>query len=753
MSSKAESGNYKVPRREILDPADMAKWQRSSAYIEIVSFIEQLSKSVEGRRMTDGHHVSQNVRAVCTVLDCAELWIAEFPPDTGEASRFGNRSFRKWGSELENQASRLVRDMLGEGFRQGAEVELVPYLTAAFGNTTRIDYGSGHELSFVMWLLCLCKIGFLAPSDSEAIVLTVFARYLLTCQQLQRAYKLEPAGSHGVWGLDDYQFLPFYFGSAQFIGTQTTPAVSLDTKIIDEQGGDYLYLQGIKFIMVMKRGPFFEHSRQLYDISGVPRWEKVNQGLGKMYRAEVLGKFPVVQHLVFGGQCGNQIGVEFWENILQEHCIDEEGTYFGNDPVLIERANVYFSEARGARYVPRVVSIDLEPGVLDNIRNGSLGRVFRPESMIHANSGAGNNWAKGFYTEGAELLDNVLDVMRREIEACELLSGFQVCHSIGGGTGSGMGSLMLQKIREEYPDRMLSTFTVMPSADVSDTVVEPYNSVLTLHHLLENSDMTFCLDNEALSKICIDVLKIKSPVHADLNKLVAKVMSGVTTSLRFPGQLNADLRKLAVNMVPFPRLHFLMSGLAPLTSAATASYRQISVPDMCQQLYGAQNMLVNCDPRHGRYLTCAVMFRGKVSVKECEDTVLGYADKHTSSFVEWIPNATQIAVCDVPPVGLDIAATFLGNNTAIQEVFERIVSQFSRIFRRKAFMHWFTDEGMDEMEFSEAESNIHDLVSEYRQYQEAAVDDGMMYDDDAEGVYDQQTNYDDQGAADIVNHE
>ncbi|KAJ2376966.1 hypothetical protein IW150_001661 [Coemansia sp. RSA 2607] len=453
------------------------------------------------------------------------------------------------------------------------------------------------------------------------------------------------------------------------------------------------------------------------------------------------------------GQCGNQIGVEFWENILQEHGINKDGMYVGNDPMLIERANVYFNEARGARYVPRVVSIDLEPGVLDTIRGGPLGALFRPEGMLCANSGAGNNWAKGFYTEGAELLDRVLDVMRHEVEACDLLSGFQVCHSIGGGTGSGMGSLMMQKIREEYPDRMLSTFTVMPSAAVSDTVVEPYNSVLTLHHLLENSDMTFCLDNEALSNICMDVLKIKSPVHTDLNKLVAKVMSGVTTSLRFPGQLNADLRKLAVNMVPFPRLHFLMSGLAPLTSAAAANYRQVSVPDMCQQLYGAQNMLVNCDPRHGRYMTCAVMFRGKVSVKECEDTVLGYADKHTSSFVEWIPNSTQIAVCDVPPVGMDIGATFLGNNTAIQEVFERIVSQFSQIFRRKAFMHWFTDEGMDEMEFSEAESNIHDLVNEYRQYQEAAVDDGMMYEDDAEGVYDHQDDYDDQGAAAIMNHE
>ncbi|KAJ1796242.1 Tubulin beta-3 chain [Coemansia sp. RSA 2399] len=435
------------------------------------------------------------------------------------------------------------------------------------------------------------------------------------------------------------------------------------------------------------------------------------------------------------GQCGNQVGAAFWENIIQEHGIDAEGKYVGTNDAQIVRANVYFSEAQNRRYVPRVVGVDLEPGVLTSIRESKFGHLFRPESMVNAGSGAGNNWAKGFYTEGAELLDSTLDIVRREAEGCDLLSGFQVCHSIAGGTGSGMGSLLLQKIREEYPDRMLSTFTVMPSAMSSDTVVEPYNSVLTIHHLIENSDMTFCLDNEALTDICSNTLKIKSPVHADLNNLVAKVMSGVTTSLRFPGQLNADLRKLAVNMVPFPRLHFLMSGIAPLTGVQARSYRNVTVPDLCQQMYDTQNMMVNADPRHGRYLTCAAMFRGKVSLKECEDTILGYTEKNSSYFIEWIPNSTQIAVCDVPRFDLDISSTFLGNNTAIQELFARISEQFSKLFRRKAFIHWFTDEGMDEMEFTEAESNIIDLINEYKQYQDAAVDEDLtIYEDD--GAYD-----------------
>ncbi len=97
-------------------------------------------------------------------------------------------------------------------------------------------------------------------------------------------------------------------------------------------------------------------------------------------------------------------------------------------------------------------------------------------------SGAGNNWAKGHYTEGAELVDSVLDVVRKEAESCDCLQGFQLTHSLGGGTGSGMGTLLISKIREEYPDRIMNTFSVVPSPKVSDTVVEPYTRTLSVHH-------------------------------------------------------------------------------------------------------------------------------------------------------------------------------------------------------------------------------------------------------------------------------
>merc|ERR1711943_15028 len=319
---------------------------------------------------------------------------------------------------------------------------------------------------------------------------------------------------------------------------------------------------------------------------------------------------------------------------------------------------------------------------MDSVRAGPFGQLFRPDNFVFGQTGAGNNWAKGHYTEGAELIDSVLDVVRKEAESCDCLQGFQLCHSLGGGTGAGMGTLLISKIREEYPDRVMLTFSVVPSPKVSDTVVEPYNATLSVHQLVENADECMCLDNEALYDICFRTLKLTTPTYGDLNHLCSACMSGVTCCLRFPGQLNSDLRKLGVNLIPFPRLHFFFTGFTPLTSRGSQQYRALTVPELTQQMFDANNMMCS--------------------------------------------------VCDIPPKGLKMAVAFAGNSTAIQEMFKRVAEYFTAMFRRKAFLHWYTGEGMDEMEFTEAESNMNDLVSEYQQYQDATAEEGEDEEEDDE---------------------
>jgi len=255
----------------------------------------------------------------------------------------------------------------------------------------------------------------------------------------------------------------------------------------------------------------------------------------------------------------------------------------------------------------------------------------------------------------------------------------------------------------------------------------------------------FCIDNEALFNICNKTLGIPSPAYRDLNGLVSKVMSGVTSSLRFPGQLNSDLRKLAVNLIPFPRLHFFLVGYSPLSSTGSSEFDNITVQELTTQMFDYGNMMAACDPRRGKYLTASALFRGRVSTQEVDDQMLKMRDKHSPFFVEWIPNNIKSSVCDVPALGIDMSATFIANSTSIKSMFSRVSQQFSVMFRKKAFVHWYTDEGMEEIEFTEAELNIHDLIAEYQQYETVGIyeTEGGTGGDDADAGGDDYDEYDD----------
>lgn len=246
--------------------------------------------------------------------------------------------------------------------------------------------------------------------------------------------------------------------------------------------------------------------------------------------------------------------------------------------------------------------------------------------------------------------------------------------------------------------------------------------MLSLRHLLEYSDATYCIDNEALFNICYNILRESRPLYSDLNHLISISMSGITTCFRFPSELNSDLRKLAVNMVPFPRLHFFIPGFTPLTARAI-DFRRTNLPikELAKGIFDPNNMLVACDPRSGRYLTVAVIFRGMLSVKEVEEEMGNMQEKNKMFFVEWLTNNLKISICDVPSRGLSESATIVGNSTSIQEVFKRVSEQFMTMFRRKAFIHWYTGEGMEEDEFAAAEEAAAELIAEYEQHQDAYV--------------------------------
>ena len=430
---------------------------------------------------------------------------------------------------------------------------------------------------------------------------------------------------------------------------------------------------------------------------------------------------------VLAGQCGNQIGAKFWELIADEHGIDPTGTYCGDSDLQLERIEVYFNEDTSGRFVPRAILMDLEPEAMSSVRATHFGRLFRPDNFVFGKAGAGSNWAKGYYTEGAELIDSVLDVVRKEVEECDSLQGFQITHSLGGGTGGGMGSLLINKICEEYPNRVIQTSSVVPSPKAGYGTPEYYNTTLSIHQLIENADQVQIMDNEALYNILFKTLRLTTPTYEDLNRLVSVTMSNVTCCIRFPGRFNTDLRKLAINLIPFPRLHFFMIGYAPLASRGAQQYQLPTLPELIQQMFDGKNMMCDSDPRHGRYLGCSAIFRGRISSKEVDEQMLNFQDKNSSYFVEWIPDNIKSVICDIPLKGWRTMS--IGNSTAIQKMFKRLADAFTAGFRRKAFLHWYTQEGMDEMEFIEAASNMNDLISEYQQYQDATAEEESEMED------------------------
>ncbi|CAG9838183.1 unnamed protein product [Diabrotica balteata] len=295
-----ENHVYITPTKQVKNMGDMQHWEKSEAYHEYLGFICALNEAIKCKSNSAGSaDASEEINKICSLLNSLDTWIDEIPP-IQQPQRFGNQAFKQWYAKVKDGAAELFHSIFPENLHKSIpEVSL--YLIEGFGNATRIDYGTGHELSFLMFLCALFKIGYLNTRDGPAVACKVFVRYLEIVRKLQTTYNMEPAGSHGVWSLDDYQFVPFIWGSSQFIGNgHFEPTCFLKDNIVRKHSSEYMFLSCIEYINRVKTGPFAEHSNQLWSISGVSTWTKINAGLIKMYKAEVLAKFPLVQHIYFG---------------------------------------------------------------------------------------------------------------------------------------------------------------------------------------------------------------------------------------------------------------------------------------------------------------------------------------------------------------------------------------------------------------------------------------------------------------------
>ncbi|PLN75999.1 tubulin alpha chain [Aspergillus taichungensis] len=441
------------------------------------------------------------------------------------------------------------------------------------------------------------------------------------------------------------------------------------------------------------------------------------------------------------GQAGAQLGNSAWELYLLEHGLKADGHLKpeGEDINAGGSFETFFSETSSGKYVPRSIFVDLDPSPIDEIRTGQYRQLFHPELLISGKEDAANNYARGHYTIGKELVDNVVDRIRRVADNCASLQGFLVFHSFGGGTGSGFGALLLERLSTEYGKKAKLEFAIYPSPRVSTAVVEPYNAVLSTHSTIENSDCTFLVDNEAVYDICRRNLDIPRPGYEHLNRLIAQVVSSITSSLRFDGALNVDLAEFQTNLVPFPRIHYPLISYAPVVSSNRSSHESFKVQDLTFQCFEPNNQMVVCDPRNGKYMAVALLYRGDVVPRDCTQAVAALKTKASFNLVDWCPTGFKLGINYQKPVRVpdtelapvERSVSMLSNTTSIAEAWGRLDHKFDLMYSKRAFVHWYVGEGMEEGEFSEAREDLAALEKDY----EEVAGDTLDPEADMEGEY------------------
>ncbi|KAB7507849.1 Tubulin alpha-3 chain [Armadillidium nasatum] len=310
-----------------------------------------------------------------------------------------------------------------------------------------------------------------------------------------------------------------------------------------------------------------------------------------------------------------------------------------------------------------------ESSKINEVRTGTYRQLFSPSNLITGKEDAANNYARGHYTVGKEQKNVVVEAIRKQQEMCSGLQGFLIFHSFGGGTGSGFGSLLLEELSVEYPKKSKLCFSIYPAPQVSTAVVEPYNSILFTHTTLEHADVTFMVDNEAIYDLCRKELNITRPTYTNLNRMIGQAT------------------------------------YAPVVSADRAQHDNFDVSSITAKCFEPTHQMVKCDPSKGKYMACCLLYRGDVVPKDVNHAIGLIRQKKSIAFVDWCPTGFKVGINYQPPTvvpggdlaKIDRAVCCLSNTTAISEAWQRLDHKFDLMYAKRAFVHWYVGEGMEEV--------------------------------------------------------
>lgn len=430
------------------------------------------------------------------------------------------------------------------------------------------------------------------------------------------------------------------------------------------------------------------------------------------------------------GQCGNQISANFWEKLCQEHGIQGDGSLTDSAQTVVDRKDVFFYQSDDTRYVPRAVLLDLEPRVLNSVEASPFGGMYNPENIFHpsSGSGAGNNWASG-YEQGSGHMERILDILEREVENSDSLDAFMLMHSVAGGTGSGMGSVLLEHMRDRFPKTILQTVSVFPTIgeSKSDTVVQPYNSILALQRLIQQADSVLVFDNNALNRIASETLMNKHAVDMhQVNSLVSSSLLTATATIRFPGYLYNSWHSILTSVINDPAFHFLTASYTPVLSPyemeSSRFARKTTVTEIMRRLVQLKYVMLGISTnrfKNARYLSLLRVIQGDLDVTDYRKKLQGIYDTEHLNFVPSSINSAQVVIAKRSPFihhRTKLNGLALANSTAVADCFIRTISQFDPIYSRGAFLSEFRRYEMfqdDTSLLADAAEVTRDLIAQY----------------------------------------
>ena len=426
------------------------------------------------------------------------------------------------------------------------------------------------------------------------------------------------------------------------------------------------------------------------------------------------------------GGGGIRVGNKIWELFNQEHELGPDGIPPINNNQKIDEYGYmtsFYSETGAGKFYPRCIMADTERSVLDEIRTGPYRQLYHPQQLISEGvKEESNNYGIGS-TSNNNLLTKTITEIRRLGENCTGLDGFILIGAMGGGTSYGFGSQLLQKLSEEYPKKSKINLGIYSGESLYTPITEGYNCLLSTYFQQEHLDATIIVDNGAMRDICRRSLYIERPQYTNINHLLAQTISSLTSNMRFKSsELNDHLSEIQCNLVPYPKIHYILSSYAPIITTEQALHEQLSVAEINNSVFERCNILTECNPRKGKYMSCCLMFRGDVEPKDVGAAIATIMTNRNIQFVNWSPTGLKCGINKQFPVFLEGSGLALGvvrnlyllmTNTAIKEAFIRMNAQFYTMYAKRAYMHHYISMGVEEMEFVDAAEYIEGLISDY----------------------------------------